>query len=165
VPHLVRIADGIFRSAANQQCDSGYLAGTLPDSWEVETARSRQPFIVPDRILEYAYRVLGVPYLGALEYARIDSTRWTHVASRALLGEPRVEKRRLSLTARFYAEQNASVLIGGGSRPSEVRVNGQFLPAGKGPWKAEWLPGSDGGGSLLVHWVATGAEDRIEVLD
>ena len=166
LPSLVRVADGVFRSAANQQCDQGYLAGTMPDSWEIATARSRQPYIIPERILEYAYRVLDVPRADALQYERLEGTRWTHVASRALLGRVEVSGTQLGFDARFVHGQDASILVGGtGGAPAHVRVNGREIGAGDGPWQARWLAWEGARGALFVRWRATGDRDRIELVD
>ncbi len=163
VPHLVKIADGLFRSAANQQADKGYLAGTLPDSWDMALGSSRQPYIVPDRIVEYAYRVLGVPYVDNLQYTRLSCSPWTHIATRALILETRDAADSLEFGARFYGGQNSSALIGCERRPAEVRINGRVLETGRDLWCAQWIPFEGSRGGLVVRWEATGGDDRIEV--
>jgi len=163
VPHLVVIADGLFRSAANQQADKGYLAGTLPDSWDMALGSSRQPYIVPDRIVEYAYRILGVPYVKNLQYARLDRSPWTHIAARALILEPRDTAETLEFKARFFRGQNSSALIGCERRPAQVQVNGRLLEDGGELWCAQWIPFEGSRGGLIVRWEATGGDDQIEI--
>jgi|GEM_PF-1450378 len=163
MPEYVQIADGIFRSAANQQCDRGYLAGTLPDSWDLATNLSRQPFIVPERLVEYAYRTLGVPHAGALEYLRLDGVEWTHVASGSILERVEQVDGRLSLSARFFAGQDASLILGGTRRPlRSVRVGGIELGAGTGLGQYHWIECGSGRSVLVVRWRST-STDRIDV--
>lgn len=166
VPELVRTADGAFRSAANQQADSGYLAGTLPDSWQIANARSRQPFIVPERILEYAYRILGVADVGTIRYVRLAGSQRTYAASRALLSHVESGAARVAFDARFFRGQNASLIIGGsGGEPRSVLVNGRKLGHGAALDQALWFAWDGARGVLLVRWSATGADDRIEIVD
>lgn len=166
LPGLVRAADGVFRSAANQQCDRGYLAGTLPDSWEIDTAHSRQPYIIPERILEYAYRGLDAPWLDSLRYLRLDGARWTHAASRALLARVEQSAGRLVLEARFYNRQHASVLVGGrGGEPAQVLLDGRALSCGERLGQEHWIEWDAGRGALLVRWKANGERQRIEIVD
>ena len=163
-PVLARIADGVFRSAANQQCDKSYLAGTLPDSWEISTCRSRQPYIIPERILEYAYRLLDAPRLESLQFLRFEGSRFTHAASRALLTPLEQGATQLSFDAHFFAGQQASVLVGGrGGERAEVRVNGRALGRGVRLGEQHWTEWDGTRGALLVRWMATGAKDRIEI--
>jgi hypothetical protein len=166
VPELVRIADGVFRSAANQQCDQGYLAGTLPDSWQLATGYSRQPYIVPDRILEYACRALDVPSSGTLQYLRLPGPRWTHVAGRALLAPAARAGAGLAFDARFFAGQQTSLIVGGtAGAPSAVRVDGRALESGNGLGQQRWIEWDSGRGALLLRWVASGGPQRIEIDD
>lgn len=164
VPRLIQVADGVFRSGANQQADKGYLAGTLPDSWEVATGLSRQPYIIPNRLLEYAYRCLGVPHMELTRYVRLDDSRWTHATSRAVLSNVVRDDTQVQLTARFIKDQNASVLIGGtrGELP-QVSINGRTLTKGDGIWQQHWIDCGGDRGVLCVRWVATGQEDHIEI--
>lgn len=163
MPEYVKIADGIFRSAANQQSDRGYLAGTLPDSWDLATNLARQPFIVPERLIEYAYRCLGVPHVGALEYVRLVGDEWTHVASRSVLEEVEQLEGRLSIRARFFAGQDASLLLGGTRRPlRSVRVGGVELRAGAELGQYHWIDCGGDRAVLVIRWESH-STDRIDV--
>jgi hypothetical protein len=163
LPAYVRVADGVFRSAVNQQCDASYLAGTIPDSWEVARRLSRQPYIAPERLLEYAYRELGVPYVESIHYARVPGPRWTHVASRALLKGVEQAPGLLTIDARFVPGHAASLIVGGARGDvSRVRVNDREVTLGNGPDQYSWIECGDGRGVLVVPWTAT-QTDRITI--
>lgn len=163
MPEHVRVADGIFRSAANQQCDSGYLAGTLPDSWDLARDSSRQPYIVPERLVEYAYRCLGAPNVGVVQYARIEGSEWTHVATRSLLEDVEQLEGRLSISSRYFAGQDASLILGGTRRPLQsVRVDGAELEPGTGLGQYHWVDCGADRAVLVVRWRSK-STDRIDV--
>jgi len=163
LPDYVRIADGIFRSAANQQCDRGYLAGTLPDSWDLATDTSRQPFIVPERLVEYAYRCLDAPNIGGLEYVRLEGSEWTHIASRSVLERVEQLRGRLSISSRFYDGQDASLILGGPRQPlHSVRVDGVELVQGPGVGQYHWVECGGGSAVLVVRWRSE-STDRIDI--
>ena len=162
VPHLVRIADGAFRSGANQQCDASYLAGTLPDSWEISSATSRQPYIIPDRLLEYAYRVLDLPWVETFQH-RLIGGAWSHAVSRAALGEPAYDGGTLAIEARFFEGQRASAVIVGSAPPAAVRVDGVEARDGEDLPSARWLDWGDRG-AVLVRWRSGAGPARIEVV-
>ncbi len=163
LPDYVRVADGVFRSAVNQQCDESYLAGTIPDSWEVAQRLSRQPYIAPERLLEYAYRELDAPYVESIHYARVPGPRWTHVASHALLKRVEQAPGVLTIDARFVPGQTASLLVGGPRGDvRRVRVNGRELTLGNKPDQYSWIECGDGRGALVVPWIAA-QNDRITI--
>jgi hypothetical protein len=165
LPDYVRVADGIFRSAVNQQCDEGYLAGTLPDGWRVARRCSKQPFIAPGRLLEYAYRCLGMPPVGSTQYERLGGPRWTHVASQALLERVREDPGRLTIEARFFPGQPSSLIVGGPrGELGSVRVNDRELSAGNGPDQYRWIDCGEDRAVLFVPWKA-GRLDRISIAD
>jgi len=156
LPEYVRVADGVFRSAVNQQADGSYLAGTIPDSWEAAERLSRQPYIAPERLLEYAYRELDAPYVESIHYERVPGPRWTHVASRALLKRVEQEPGVLTIEARFVPGHAASLLVGGlGGEVHRVRVNDRELTLGGKPDQYSWIECGDGRGVLIVPWTAT----------
>lgn len=163
LPAFVRVADGVFRSAANQQCDAGYLAGTIPDSWDLATNVSRQPYIVPRRLVEYAYRCLDVPGVDAIDYARLEHCAWTHVATRAILEHVEERADGIALSARSYAGQDASLVLGGPRVPvTSVRVGGIELTRGQGLGQYHQLHSGGDRTVLVVRWRAS-ALDRIEI--
>ncbi len=163
MPDYVRVADGIFRSAANQQCDQGYLAGTLPDSWDLASDTSRQPFIVPERLVEYAYRCLGAPNVGGREYVRLEGGEWTHVASRSVLEHVEQLRGRLSISSRFFAGQDASLILGGTRQPLRaVRVDGIELAQGAGVGQYHWIECGADRAVLVVRWRSK-STDRIDI--
>jgi len=166
LPAMVTVADGVFASAVNQQCDRGYLAGTIPDSWDLSTGLSQQPFIIPSRLVEYAYFQLDSPRVESMQYSSIAGSRWTHVASRSTLSNPRKLESGFSIDARFLRDQNASVIIGGTAGPlPSVRVNGRLLLEGLGVGSIHWTPCGGERGVLVVRWIGTGRADHIEVLE
>lgn len=152
-PAYIRVADGVFRSAANQQADAGYLAGTLPDSWDLATNTSRQPYIVPERLVEYAQRALDEPRTCGIEYVRLEGGDWTHVASRSLLQKVEQHLGRLSISSRFYDGQDASLILGGPRVPlRSVTVDGVELTPGNDVGQYYWVDCGADRAVLVVRW-------------
>ncbi len=163
IPEYIPVADGVFRSAANQLCDEGFLAGTLPDSWDLATNVSRQPFIVPARLVEYAYRCLGAPNPEGIEYRRLSAGEWTHVASRSILERVEQHPGRLSIASRYYEGQDASLVLGGRRVPlHSVRVDGHELTEGQGVDQYHWVDCGSDRAALVVRWRSRTTQ-RLEV--
>lgn len=163
LPDYVRVADGVFRSAANQQCDAGYLAGTIPDSWDLSTNLSRQPYIVPRRLVEYAYRALRAPGIDAIEYERLDGSDWTHVATRSILEHVDARRDGVTIVARSYEGEDASLILGGPRLPvRSVSVGGVELTRGAGVGQFQTVACGGDRVVLVVRWRAS-ALDHIEV--
>lgn len=163
IPEYIPVADGVFRSAANQLCDQGFLAGTLPDSWDLATNVSRQPFIVPARLVEYAYRCLGAPNPEGIEFRRLDDGDWTHVASRSILERVEQFPGRLSIASRYYEGQDASLVLGGRRVPlHSVRVDGHELTEGPDVGQYHWIDCGSGRAALVVRWLSHTTQ-RLEV--
>jgi hypothetical protein len=129
-PVLQAVADSVFASGTQQQFDKGFVAGTYPDSWNLQSNSVNTAFIGPDSILSYAYTLIGEKTPSAVSTASFrlgsDVVRLNTFASiQRITNSPN----GLTATLKFYPNQDVYACFVPVDSPADVKVDGKSLTA------------------------------------
>lgn len=129
-PMLEAVCGLVFASGTQQQFDRGFVAGTYPDVWRMDTNVACTAFIAPDTIVDYAYSLVDEKRPTSVRSRGFDAGGTRAVFNTfAVVRRFECGPRRLDAELKFHAGQDLYSCAVGVDRPAQVMADGVTLAA------------------------------------